>query len=163
MTHLYDIPVTALDGSTTSFDTYRGQVLLVVNVASKCAFTPQYAALQQLHERYSDRGFSVLGFPCNQFLFQEPGDADQIGSFCSTNYGVTFPLFAKTKVRGRSQHPVYTELTRTPDSSGKAGNVKWNFEKFLVSRDGTPLRRFRSKVSPDSPEVTEAIEKALSE
>jgi glutathione peroxidase len=158
---VYDIPLTTIDGTPTSLAEHAGEVLLVVNVASKCGFTPQYAALQQLHESYSDRGFSVLGFPCNQFLFQEPGSAETIAQFCSATYGVSFPMFAKLKVRGRDQHPLYGELTKIPDANGKAGGVKWNFEKFLVNRQGEPVGRFRSKVTPDDPAVVSAIESAL--
>jgi glutathione peroxidase len=158
---IYDIPLTTLDGKPTTLAGHAGDVLLAVNVASHCGFTPQYKALQELHETYRDRGFAILGFPCNQFLFQESGSAEKIASFCSTTYGVTFPMFAKLKVKGRGQHPLYAELTKTADADGGAGNVKWNFEKFLIGRDGAPVVRFRSKVKPDSPEVVAAIEAAL--
>lgn len=158
---LYDIPLTTLDGTPTTLGEYRGQVILIVNVASKCGFTPQYEGLQALYEKYADQGLTILGFPCNQFLFQEPGDADQIQSFCSTTYGVTFPLFEKLKVRGRGQHPLYKELVTAKDSTGKAGGVKWNFEKFLVSRDGEIIGRFRTKVTPEDPQLVNAIESAL--
>ncbi|HWA65536.1 MAG TPA: glutathione peroxidase [Mycobacteriales bacterium] len=158
---LYDIPLTTLDGTPATLGEHSGEVMLAVNVASKCGFTPQYEALQRLQETYQDKGFTVLGFPCNQFLFQESGDAAKIAMFCSTTYGVTFPMFEKLKVRGGGQHPLYAELTKTPDANGKAGNVKWNFEKFLISREGEPIARFRSKVKPDAPEVVSAIEAAL--
>jgi glutathione peroxidase len=158
---LYDIPLTTIDGKPASLAEHSGDVLLAVNVASKCGFTPQYTALEELYETYSDRGFAVLGFPCNQFLFQESGSEEQIATFCSATYGVTFPMFAKLKVRGRDQHPLYAELTKVPDASGKAGGVKWNFEKFLISRDGEVVGRFRSKVTPDDPAVVSAIEAAL--
>jgi glutathione peroxidase len=158
---LPQIELTTLDGSITSLAAYRGQVLLVVNVASKCGYTPQYAGLQQLYEKYADRGFTVLGFPCNQFLFQEPGSSENIAQFCSTSYGVTFPIFEKTKVRGRGQHPLYTELVKHEDAAGKAGGVKWNFEKFLVGRDGSVVGRFRTKLEPDDPTILAAIETAL--
>jgi glutathione peroxidase len=158
---IYDIGLTTLSGEPASLDSYRGEVLLAVNVASKCGFTPQYEALEKLHEDYAGRGFSVLGFPCNQFLFQESGSPEQIGEFCSSTYGVTFPMFAKLRVRGRKQHPLYAELTKTADAAGKAGNVKWNFEKFLLGRDGRVLARYRSKTTPDDPAVTRAIETAL--
>jgi glutathione peroxidase len=158
---LSDVPLTLLDGRTTNLGEFSGQVLLVVNVASKCGFTPQYAALQALHQSYADQGFTVLGFPCNQFLFQEPGDADAIAKFCSSNYGVTFPVFEKVKVRGRGQHALFAELTKTPDDSGKAGSVKWNFEKFLVGRDGQVVGRYRSKTAPDDPAVVTVIEASL--
>jgi glutathione peroxidase len=156
-----DIALTTLDGRSTTLAEFRGRVLLVVNVASKCGFTPQYAALQRLQDTYGDRGFTVLGFPCNQFLFQEPGSGEEIAQFCSTTYGVTFPVFEKTKVRGRGQHPLYGHLVKTKDASGKAGAVKWNFEKFLVRRDGEVVGRFRTKVEPDDPAVVAAIEHTL--
>lgn len=146
---LYDIPLTTLDGRPSSLVDHKGDVLLVVNVASRCGFTPQYSGLEELHERYAERGFSVLGFPCNQFMFQESGSAEQIASFCSTTYGVTFPMFEKTHVRGRKQHPLFAELTKAADADGKAGPVKWNFEKFLVSRTGDVVGRYRSKVTPE--------------
>jgi glutathione peroxidase len=158
---VYDIPVTTIDGRATSLAEHAGEVMLIVNVASKCGFTPQYTALQELYDTYGDKGFTVLGFPCNQFLFQETGSEEKIAQFCSTTYGVTFPMFAKIKVRGSGQHPLYAELTKTADAGGKAGNVKWNFEKFLVGRDGEVTSRFRSKVKPEDPEVTGAIESAL--
>jgi len=132
-----------------------------VNVASKCGFTPQYAGLQRLYDRYSSRGFTVLGFPCNQFFHQEPGTAEQIEEFCSLNYGVTFPIFAKLDVKGPEQSPLYEILTQLPDDTGKAGNVAWNFEKFLIDRDGRVTRRFRSKVEPEDPRIVEAIEALL--
>ncbi|HVT63784.1 MAG TPA: glutathione peroxidase [Mycobacteriales bacterium] len=158
---LYEIPLVTIDGRPASLGDHQGEVMLVVNVASNCGHTPQYEALQKLHETYSDRGFTVLGFPCNQFLFQEPGSAEKIAAFCRTTYHVTFPLFAKLKVNGRNQHPLYAELTKTPDANGKAGWVKWNFEKFLINRDGQVVGRFRTPVKPDSREVIQAIETAL--
>ena len=158
---IYGLEMRRLDGRPESLRDYQGDVLLVVNVASKCGFTPQYAGLERLYERYRDRGFSVLGFPCNQFFHQEPGDAAQIQEFCSVNYGVSFPLFTKVDVKGPSQDPLYALLTQTPDDAGKAGNVAWNFEKFLLDRDGTVARRFRSKVTPDDSRVVEAIEALL--
>ena len=158
---LYDLELARLDGRPERLDTYSGKVVLAVNVASKCGFTPQYAGLQALYDRYADRGFTVLGFPCNQFFHQEPGNAEQIQEFCSTNYGVTFPLFEKIDVKGPNQHPLYTELTASADDTGKAGNVGWNFEKFLVGRDGKVARRFRSRVTPEDPRVIEAIEALL--
>jgi glutathione peroxidase len=158
---LYDIPLTTLDGKPASLADYKGEVLLVVNVASKCGFTPQYAGLEKLHAAYADRGFKVLGFPCNQFLFQEPGDNDKIAEFCSLTYGVTFPMFDKVSVRGRKQHPLYSELVKAKTAEGKGGGVKWNFEKFLVSREGEVIGRFRTKVEPFDPSVTSAIEAAL--
>lgn len=150
-----------LNGEPASLAEYKGQVVLAVNVASKCGYTPQYAGLQALHDRYSSRGFTVLGFPCNQFHGQEPGTAEQIQEFCSLNYGVTFPLFEKLDVKGDHQHPLYAILTEAADDSGKAGTVGWNFEKFLVGKDGRVLRRFRTKVVPEDPKLAEAIEALL--
>jgi len=158
---LHDIDLTMLDGNATNLAQFKGQVLLDANVASKCGFTPQYTALQRLYETYADRGFAVLGFPCNQFLFQEPGSSSDIAQFCGTTYGVTFPMFEKIKVRGRGQHPLYAELTKAKDANGKAGAVKWNFEKFLISREGEVIGRFRTTTTPDDPAVIAAIESAL--
>jgi glutathione peroxidase len=155
---IYDLELPRLDGKPESLSVFAGQVVLAVNVASRCGFTPQYAGLQKLYDRYADQGFVVAGFPCNQFFRQEPGTAEQIQEFCSLNYGVTFPLFAKLDVKGENQHPLYAILSESADDSGKAGNVKWNFEKFLVGRDGRVVRRFRSKVVPEDPSVVEAIE-----
>ncbi len=158
---LYDIPLTTLDGKPASLADHEGEVLLAVNVASKCGFTPQYEGLEKLHETYAPRGFAVLGFPCNQFLFQEKGSADEIAQFCSLTYGVTFPMFEKLNVRGRKQHPLYAELTKAATADGKGGGVKWNFEKFLISRGGDVIGRWRSKTTPEDPAVTKAIEAAL--
>jgi glutathione peroxidase len=154
------ISVTTIDGVDMTLEEYRDKAVMVVNVASKCGNTPQYAGLEKLYERFGDRGFTVLGFPCNQFMFQEPGSAAEIKEFCSTTYGVTFPMFDKVHVNGRHQHPLYRELTAVEDSTGKAGKVEWNFEKFLISPDGT-VQRFRPGVQPDAPEILDAIEKAL--
>jgi glutathione peroxidase len=158
---IYEIELPRLDGKPARLSEYEGKVVLAVNVASKCGLTPQYAGLQALNERYADRGFVVLGFPCNQFFNQEPRNADKIQEFCSVNYGVTFPLFAKLDVKGDHQHPLYEILSEAADDSGKAGSVKWNFEKFLVGRDGRVARRFRSKVVPEDPNLIEAIESQL--
>jgi glutathione peroxidase len=158
---IYEIELPRLDGKPGKLADYAGQVVLAVNTASKCGFTPQYAGLQALLCRYSKRGFTVLGFPSNQFFRQEPGTAEEIQEFCSNNYGVTFPLFAKLDVKGSNQHQLYSILTEIPDDSGKAGNVGWNFEKFLVGRDGRVVRRFRSKVVPEDPKLVEAIEALL--
>lgn len=149
-----------IDGDKTSLGDFGDQTLLVVNVASRCGLTPQYSQLEELHKKYGDRGFTVIGFPCNQFLGQEPGSADDIKEFCSTTYGVSFPLMEKTRVNGIRKHPLYAALTRVPDSSGVAGNVKWNFEKFVIAPDGE-VSRFRPKVQPDDPEVIAAIERGL--
>jgi glutathione peroxidase len=157
---LSDIALTTIDGSAATFGDYESKAVLVVNVASKCGSTPQYAGLEKLYEQYGERGLTVLGFPCNQFLFQEPGSNEEIKEFCSANYGVTFPLFDKIHVNGKSQHPLYAELTKVADAEGKAGKVKWNFEKFLVAANGD-IRRFRTEVQPESPEIIDAIEDAL--
>ena len=158
---IYELELPRLNGKPEKLSTYAGKVLLAVNVASKCGFTPQYAGLQALQDRYAERGLVVVGFPCNQFFSQEPGTAAQIQEFCSINYGVSFPLFAKLDVKGPDQHPLYAILSETADDAGKAGNVRWNFEKFLVGRDGRPVRRFRSKVVPDDPGLVGAIESLL--
>ena len=158
---LYDIPVKTLSGEDSSLGALAGKTLLVVNVASKCGLTPQYAALEALHERLADRGFSVVGFPCNQFMGQEPGTAEEIEEFCSTTYGVTFPMFEKIEVNGEGRHPIYDELTAVPDADGAAGDVQWNFEKFLLGPDGAVLARFRPRTVPDDPAVLAAIEKHL--
>ena len=158
---LYDVPLTTLSGEPASLADHRGKALLVVNVASKCGLTPQYAGLEVLHERYADRGFSVLGFPSNQFMGQEPGTSEEIATFCSTTYGVTFPLFEKTDVNGPERHPLYAELTETPDADGQAGDVVWNFEKFLMSPEGEVVARFRPQVEPEDPTLVEAVEAQL--
>ncbi|MFC0527406.1 glutathione peroxidase [Phytohabitans kaempferiae] len=158
---IYDVPVRTLAGEPASLADYRGQALLIVNVASKCGLTPQYAALERLHEAYAGRGFSVLGVPCDQFGGQEPGTAEEIAEFCSTTYGVTFPLLEKTEVNGPGQHQLYSLLTRAYDADGEAGDVKWNFEKFLVSPEGEVVRRFRPGVTPDDPDLVQAVEGTL--
>jgi glutathione peroxidase len=156
---LYDIPLKDIDGKDTSLKAYQGKVLLIVNVASKCGFTPQYEGLEALQKKYEAQGFTVLGFPCNDFLSQEPGTAEEIKTFCSTKYNVTFPLFEKLHVKGKEQHPLYAALTG--DSSPFPGSIKWNFGKFVISRDGKIFKRFGSTDKPESPEVTGAIETAL--
>ena len=158
---LYDIPLTTLDGQPGSLADLSGKTLLVVNVASKCGLTPQYTGLERLHERFAERGFAVVGFPCNQFGGQEPGTAEEIGEFCSATYGVSFPMFEKIDVNGPGRHPVYTELTALPDGAGEAGDIQWNFEKFLVSPDGKAIARFRPRTEPESDEVVSAIEAVL--
>jgi glutathione peroxidase len=157
--HAIQLPL--LNGESGSLADYEGKVVLAVNVASKCGFTPQYAGLERLYEMYADRGFTVLGFPSNQFMGQEPGTAEQIAEFCSLNYGVTFPLYAKLDVKGPKQSPLYEILTEAADDGGKAGDVKWNFEKFLVGKDGRVVRRFRSRTKPEDPAVVGAIEELL--
>ena len=158
---IYDIPVKTLAGEDSSLGALAGKALLVVNVASKCGLTPQYTALEELHARLSPRGFSVVGFPCNQFGGQEPGTAAEIEEFCSMTYGVTFPMFEKIEVNGPGRHAVYDELTSVPDADGAAGDVQWNFEKFLLGPDGTVLARFRPRTVPDDPEVLSVIEAHL--
>jgi glutathione peroxidase len=160
---IYDTTIAALDGSPLDLTSYRGKAVLVVNVASKCGLTPQYTGLEHLQERFADQGFTVLGVPCNQFGGQEPGSADEIQTFCSTTYGVTFPLTEKVDVNGAGRHPIYTELTAVPDAAGEAGDIKWNFEKFLVSPTGEVAERFRPQVDPESDEVVAAIEAMLAD
>jgi glutathione peroxidase len=150
-----------LSGDDASLGNFEGKALLLVNVASKCGLTPQYEGLERLQRTYGDRGFSVLGFPCNQFAGQEPGTSDEIAEFCSATYGVSFPLFEKVDVNGGNRHPIYDELTAVPDAEGEAGDVQWNFEKFLVSPGGEIVRRFRPTVDPEAPEVVDAIEATL--
>ncbi|HWE54949.1 MAG TPA: glutathione peroxidase [Acidimicrobiales bacterium] len=158
---LTDANIAALDGGPLDLDQFAGKATLVVNVASKCGLTPQYAGLEELHERYKDRGFSVLGVPCNQFAGQEPGSAEEIAGFCSTTYGVTFPMTEKVDVNGENRHPLYAELTEQADADGEAGDVKWNFEKFLIGPDGNIAGRFRPQVTPEAPELISAIEAVL--
>ena len=157
---LLDTPLTTLAGQPVSLGQLGADVLLIVNVASECGLTPQYEGLERLHERFADRGFAVVGFPSNQFGGQEPGTAEEIAEFCSTNYGVTFPMMAKTEVNGPGRDAVYQELTQLADGEGQAGDVQWNFEKFLVA-GGKPARRFRPMTDPESSEVVEAVEAAL--
>lgn len=159
---LRDIPLTTIDGDAVTLADYADEVVMVVNVASKCGLTPQYTKLEELQREYSDRGFTVLGFPCNQFAGQEPGGAADIKEFCSTTYGVSFPLMEKVKVNGRNRHPLYEVLTDVEDARGKAGRVKWNFEKFVIQPDGEILR-FRPTTEPDDPEIIAAIERGISE
>ncbi|MBI0297092.1 glutathione peroxidase [Streptomyces sp. PRKS01-29] len=158
---LYDIPLRTLTGEPTSLGEHRGAALLVVNVASKCGLTPQYEGLERLQQRYAGRGFTVLGVPCNQFAGQEPGTSEEIRTFCSTTYGVSFPLLEKSDVNGEQRHPLYAELTRTPDAQGEAGDVQWNFEKFLISPDGEVVGRFRPRTEPEADDVVAAIEAQL--
>ena len=158
---LYETPIAALDGSPDGLSKEDGRLTLMVNVASRCGLTPQYEGLERLQERYADQGFSVLGFPCNQFLGQEPGSPKEIAEFCSTTYGVTFPLFEKIDVNGDRRHALYAELTKFPDGEGYTGDIRWNFEKFLVAPDGRVVARFAPQVEPEAPEVTGAIEGAL--
>ncbi len=154
-----DIPLKDIDGKDTSLKAYAGKVLLVVNVASRCGLTKQYKELQALHEKFKDQGFSVVGFPCNDFGAQEPGTNEEIKTFCSTKYKVSFPLFDKLHVKGEEQHPLYTALTGKDGAF--PGDVKWNFGKFLIGKDGKPLQRFEPKTTPDDTTVVSAIEKAI--
>ncbi|ATY16207.1 glutathione peroxidase [Amycolatopsis sp. AA4] len=157
-----DLPLKTLSGEDATLDgPLAGKTLLVVNVASKCGLTPQYTGLERLQERYGDKGFSVVGFPCNQFAGQEPGTAEEIQTFCSTTYGVSFPLFEKIDVNGEGRHPLYASITETPDAEGEAGDVQWNFEKFLISPDGEVLGRFRPRTEPEDETIVAAIEAAL--
>ena len=156
---VHQAAVKDIDGKGVSLGAYRGKVLLIVNVASKCGFTPQYKELESVYEKYKDQGLVVLGFPCNQFGGQEPGSNDEIKQFCSSKFNVTFPLFDKIDVNGPNRHPLYNTLAGK--DSPYPGDIKWNFSKFLVGRDGTILKRFESRVVPNSPEVTQAIEAAL--
>jgi len=156
-----DIPLKSLDGTPTSLGAHTERAVLVVNVASKCGLTPQYTALEELHKTYSGQGFSVVGFPCNQFGGQEPGTAEEIQSFCSTSYGVTFPLFEKIDVNGEQRSPVYAELTQTADAEGYTGDIRWNFEKFLLDGEGNVVARFGPRTEPDAPEVISAIKTLL--
>jgi glutathione peroxidase len=158
---IYDMPLRTLTGEPATLRDYAGQTLLLVNVASKCGLTPQYEGLERLQKKYAEKGFTVLGFPCNQFYGQEPGSAEEIQEFCSTTYGVTFPLFEKIEVNGENRHPVYAELTAFPDATGEAGDIQWNFEKFLVAKDGSVVGRFRPRTEPEAPEVVSAIESQL--
>ncbi len=158
---LYDIPLHSLSGQATTLAPFRSKAMLIVNVASECGLTPQYEQLQALFERYGERGFTVVGFPCNQFGAQEPGSAAQIQSFCTKNYGVTFPLMEKIEVNGPGRHPVYDRLTAIKDAGGKGGDIVWNFEKFLVAPEAKSITRFRPDVEPDDPAIVSAIERVL--
>ncbi len=154
-------PVSTLSGESTTLSGVGARVILVVNVASKCGLTPQYTGLEQLHETYANRGFSVVGFPCNQFGAQEPGSPDEIATFCSTTYGVTFPLMEKIEVNGDGRHPIYRDLTAVADAEGTSGDIRWNFEKFLIADDGRTIVRFSPMVAPDDAALVGAIEKHL--
>jgi len=156
-----DTDISALGGGPADLKQYAGKAVLVVNVASKCGLTPQYEGLQRLYETYAQRGLVVLGVPCNQFHGQEPGTSEEIAEFCSVNYGVTFPLTAKVDVNGPDRHPLYAALVDTADAGGHRGDIRWNFEKFLVAPDGTVAARFGPQVTPEAPELVEAIERHL--
>jgi glutathione peroxidase len=156
-----DVEIGALQGGAADLAQYAGKAVLIVNVASKCGLTPQYAGLERLQERYAERGFTVLGVPCNQFLGQEPGSAQEIAEFCSATYGVTFPMTEKVEVNGEGRHPLYERLVGFADAGGHSGDIRWNFEKFLVGRDGVVVARFSPQTEPEAPEVVAAIERAL--
>ena len=160
---IYEIGVTSIDGRETSLADFRGEVLLVVNVASRCGFTPQYEGLQALHERLGERGLRVLGFPANNFLSQEPGSDEEIREFCSANYGVSFPMFAKISVKGEDIHPLYRFLTGGQGHKKFSGDIGWNFNKFLIDREGNIVGRFGARTKPESDEIVAAIERALGE
>jgi glutathione peroxidase len=158
---ILDLQLTTLAGEPTTLGELGDKALLVVNVASRCGLTPQYGGLERLHERYADRGFSVVGAPCNQFMGQEPGTAEEIQNFCSATYGVTFPMLAKLDVNGEDRHPLYAELTQTADADGAAGDVQWNFEKFLLAPGGKVVGRFRPRTEPEDAELVAAVEAVL--
>jgi glutathione peroxidase len=158
---IYDASINRLDGSTLDLHDLDDKAVLVVNVASKCGLTPQYEGLERLHEQLSGRGFTVLGVPCNQFLEQEPGSPEEIATFCSTTYGVTFPLTEKVEVNGDGRHPLYDELTAVADGEGHTGDIRWNFEKFVVAPGGKIVARFNPTTDPEAPEVVAAIEGVL--
>ncbi len=158
---VHDIDLQTLAGQPASLGDFAGSSVLVVNVASKCGLTPQYAGLQRLYDRFADQGFTIAGFPCNQFGAQEPGTADEITEFCSVNYGVSFPMFAKIDVNGPDRHPLYAELTEVADAEGNAGDIQWNFEKFLIDGEGNVVARFRPMTDPESEEIVTAIEQHL--
>jgi glutathione peroxidase len=162
VTQIQDIPLTTLKGQDTTFgELTGGKTTLVVNVASRCGLTPQYEGLEKLHEELSGRGFTVLGIPCNQFMGQEPGTSEEIAEFCSTTYGVTFPMTSKVDVNGSERHPLYDVLTEKTDAKGEAGDITWNFEKFLVGPDGKVVGRFRPQVEPYDPDLVAAINSTL--
>jgi glutathione peroxidase len=158
---IFETEIAALTGGPANLSQYQGKAMLIVNVASKCGLTPQYAGLQALADKYADRGLVVLGVPCNQFMGQEPGAPEEIAEFCEINYGVTFPLTEKVDVNGPERHPLYQQLTAQADADGEAGDVQWNFEKFVVGPDGAVAARLRPTVTPEAPELIAAIETAL--
>jgi glutathione peroxidase len=157
---IFEAPIHTLRGEPTSLEQFHGKAILAVNVASKCGLTPQYTGLEELQQTYADRGFTVVGFPCNQFGAQEPGSAEEIETFCSTTYGVTFPMMEKIDVNGEGRHPIYDELTKVADAEGHSGDIRWNFEKFLISPGGS-ITRFSPMVAPDAEPLVSAIEDAL--
>ncbi len=158
---MWNVPIKTLQGNDAKLGDFKGKALMLVNVASKCGLTPQYATLEALQKKYAAQGFTVIGFPCNQFGGQEPGNAEEIQQFCSTSYGVTFPMMEKVEVNGPGRHEIYKSLTPLKDASGHDGDIRWNFEKFVVSADGTQITRFSPKTTPDDPAVIAAVEAAL--
>ena len=160
---MWNVPIKTLQGKDAKLSDFKGKALLLVNVASKCGLTPQYTTLEALQKKYGPQGFTVVGFPCNQFGGQEPGSAEEIQQFCSTNYGITFPIMEKIEVNGPGRHEVYKSLTAIKDTKGEPddGNIRWNFEKFVISADGTQITRFSPKTTPDDPAVIAAVEAAL--
>ncbi|GLZ04686.1 glutathione peroxidase [Actinomadura sp. NBRC 104412] len=158
---VYEVEIGGLRGGSADLGQYKGKAALVVNVASKCGLTPQYEGLERLQQRYAGRGFTVIGVPCNQFMGQEPGTPEEIAEFCSTTYGVTFPLTEKVEVNGEGRHPLYQALVDTPDAEGHTGDIRWNFEKFVIAPDGTVAARFAPQTDPEAPEVVSAIEENL--
>ncbi|MFK4102970.1 glutathione peroxidase [Streptomyces sp. NPDC019531] len=156
-----DVEIGALTGGSADLSQYAGKAVLIVNVASKCGLTPQYNGLEKLQERYAERGFTVLGVPCNQFLGQEPGSAEEIAEFCSATYGVTFPLTEKVEVNGEGRHALYERLVDVADAEGHSGDIRWNFEKFLIGRDGAVVARFSPQTEPESDAVVAAVEGVL--
>ena len=161
MASIYDFTVNDIHGKPVKLDKYRGKVMLIVNTASECGFTPQYKGLEAMYEKLHDKGLEVLGFPCNQFGGQEPGSPEEIATFCSTSYGVTFPMFEKIEVNGDNAHPLYEELKKIADAEGHSGDIRWNFEKFLIGRDGEVVARFSPQTEPESAELVAALESAL--
>lgn len=158
---IFGAQIDALTGGVADLAQYRGKAVLLVNTASKCGLTPQYAALERLHEHYAPRGFTVIGVPCNQFMGQEPGTTQEIAEFCSAIYGVTFPMTEKVAVNGTGRHPLYSELVTFPDADGYTGDIRWNFEKFVVAPDGSVVARFAPQIDPESDDIITAIESVL--
>jgi glutathione peroxidase len=158
---MWNAPIKTLKGEDTTLAKFKGKALMLVNVASQCGNTPQYATLEALQKKYEPQGFTVVGFPCNQFGGQEPGNAEEISTFCATNYGITFPIMEKIEVNGDARHDIYKSLTSIADASGHSGDIRWNFEKFVVSADGTKITRFSPKQKPEDPAVIAAVEQAL--
>jgi glutathione peroxidase len=158
---IWSTPLKTLKGEPTTLAAYKGKAVMIVNVASKCGLTPQYSTLEALQKKYAAKGFTIVGFPCNQFGGQEPGSAEEIATFCATNYGITFPIMEKIEVNGAGRHPIYQALTPIADAGGKRGDIRWNFEKFIVSADGKKVTRFSPKVTPDDPQLIGAVEAAL--